>query len=157
MKGDLEWMSQSSLIEVTYYDPNVGVRLTAYADTIITEQVGRDRRITAIRFGGYPEVVRALSDALYGGAAIDAIQNGATHRLQSIPNRYQRQLSHDGVYAAATLMVTDDAIEADTADVEDGPANEPEASAPRKCYLFCPAGDRDRLFEELDRKTAAPR
>ena len=28
--------------------------------------------------------------------------------------------------------------------------------SPRKCYIFCPAGDRDRLFEELDRKTAAP-
>ena len=27
---------------------------------------------------------------------------------------------------------------------------------PRKCYIFCPAGDRNRLFEELDRKTAAP-
>ena len=27
---------------------------------------------------------------------------------------------------------------------------------PRQCYLFCPAGDRERLFEELDHKTAAP-
>ena len=27
---------------------------------------------------------------------------------------------------------------------------------PRRCYIFCPAGDRDRLFEELDHKTAAP-
>ena len=149
-------MSQSNLIELTYYDPNAGVRLTAYADTIITDSVGRDRLIAAIRFGGYPEVVQALSDALYGGAAIDAIQNGTTHRLQSIPKRYQRQLSHDGVYAAATLMVMDDAIEADTVDEEEGSDNKPEVSAPRRCYLFCPAGDRDRLFDELDRKTVAP-
>lgn len=27
---------------------------------------------------------------------------------------------------------------------------------PRKCYIFCPEGDRVRLFEELDHKTAAP-
>ncbi|MBQ9721780.1 MAG: DEAD/DEAH box helicase family protein, partial [Oscillospiraceae bacterium] len=27
---------------------------------------------------------------------------------------------------------------------------------PRKCIIFCPKGDRDRLFEEVDRKTAVP-
>ena len=27
---------------------------------------------------------------------------------------------------------------------------------PRKCYLFCGQGDRDRLFEELDKKTGVP-
>ena len=27
---------------------------------------------------------------------------------------------------------------------------------PRKCIIFCPKDDRDRLFEELDRKTAVP-
>ena len=27
---------------------------------------------------------------------------------------------------------------------------------PRKCILFCPAGDRQALFEALDRKTAVP-
>ena len=92
-------MSQSNLIELTYYDPNAGVRLMAYADTIITDSVGRDRLIAAIRFGGYPEVVQALPDALYGGAAIDAIQNNTTQRLQSIPKRYQRQLSYDLHYS----------------------------------------------------------
>src|SRR5699024_5980208 len=27
---------------------------------------------------------------------------------------------------------------------------------PRKCIIFCPENDRDRLFEEVDRKTAVP-
>ena len=31
-----------------------------------------------------------------------------------------------------------------------------ESEQPRKCYIFCPEGDRARLFEELDHKTAAP-
>ncbi len=53
-------MSKSNLIELTYYDSANGVRLTAYADTIITEQTPEGSVICAIRFGGYPEVVRAM-------------------------------------------------------------------------------------------------
>ena len=30
-------MSKSKLIELTYYDPEKQIRLTAYADTIITD------------------------------------------------------------------------------------------------------------------------
>ena len=54
--------------------------------------------------------------------------------LQNRPKSYQRQLFHDGTYATS----------------------KPEPSKPRKCYVFCPAGDRKRLFAEVDRKTAAP-
>ena len=44
---------------------------------------------------------------------------------------------------------------------EEGEENrkEPETTTdlpPRKCIIFCPAGDRDRLYEEVDRKTAVP-
>ena len=62
-------------------------------------------------------------------------------------------LSHDGIYAVATLMANDDSqTEENTADNcdEDAPEN------PRKCYIFCPPGDRASLFAEVDRKTAAP-
>ena len=148
-------MSQkSNLIELTYYDPAAGIRLTAYADTIITEQTA----ICAIRFGGYPEAVQAMSDAIYGGVLIDAIQNGVTHHLQSVPKAYQRQSSRDGGYAIATLMRRDDAQSADASDDEDedDPSGMQQALLPRRCYIFCPAGGRDRLFDELDRKTAAP-
>ena len=152
-------MSESRLIELSYFDPKSSVRLTAYADTIMVDGAGGDSIITAIRFGGYPEMVRAMSDAIYGGATIEAAQNGEKRNLKSVPKKYQRQLSHDGVYAAATLMANDDALTAaPQGDEED---DETEAGVqqelqPRKCYLFCPAGDRNRLFEELDHKTAAP-
>ncbi len=155
-------MSQSKLIELTYYDPKSQVRLTTYADTIIMDSDGRNTIISAIRFGGYPEMVRGMADAIYGGATIEAIQNGATILLQSRLKGYERQFSHDGLYATATLMVSDDAQTADAPDeseeeTEDQTRNEGSNPAqPRKCYIFCPAGDRDRLFEELDRKTAAP-
>lgn len=150
-------MAESKLIELSYYDPKAQTRLVTYADTIVLDHNEKGGVISAIRFGGYPEVVRALSDAIYGGATIEATQNNATHRLQSNLRGYQRQLSHDGIYAAATLMATDDERSADASDQEEAEEIEGQQTMqPRKCYIFCPAGDRDRLFEELDRKTAAP-
>ena len=149
-------MAESRLMELSYYDPKAETRLTAYADTIVLDRDQKGAIISAIRFGGYPEVVRALSDAIYGGATIEATQNNATLRLQSKLRGYQRQLGHDGIYATATLMASDD--EHNSSDQEDSEAEEDgqQTFQPRKCYIFCPAGDRDRLFEELDRKTAAP-
>lgn len=150
-------MPASKLIELSYYDPQAQTRLTAYADTIVLDHNEKGGVISAIRFGGYPEVVRALSDAIYGGATIEATQSDSTHRLQSNLKGYQRQLSHDGVYAAATLMASDDTqSDLPTSEAEEAEDEGQQALQPRKCYIFCPAGDRDRLFEELDRKTAAP-
>ena len=54
-------MSCSNLIELTYFDPGANVRLTTYADTIITEPTSKGDSIAAVRFGGYPEMVRAMS------------------------------------------------------------------------------------------------
>ena len=149
-------MTQSRLIELSYYDPSAQVRLSAYADTVVLDHNSKGGIISAVRFGGYPEMVRAMSDAIYGGATIEATQNSTTRMLQSNVKGYQRQMSHDGVYAVATLMASDDAQTDDRASEGDGEVEGQEAMQPRKCYIFCPQGDRDRLFEELDHKTAAP-
>lgn len=121
-------MSQSRLIPLTYYDPGKSVRLAVYADTI------------------------------YGGATVEMPLNGQTRQLKAIPKQYRRQMSHDGQYAVGTLMANDDPQAADSPDDEDesDEAGEQQTIQPRKCCIFVPAGDRDRLFEELDRKTAAP-
>lgn len=151
-------MSESRLIELSYFDPKSSVRLTAYADTVILENTGGVSTIVAIRFGGYPEMVRAMSDAIYGGGAIEAVRNNTRRLLKSRPKGYRRQLNHDGVYAAATLMADDDALTAESQGDEEDEAEQgtQQEIQPQRCYLFCPAGDRDRLFEELDHKTAAP-
>ena len=114
--------------------------------------------ISAVRFGGYPEMVKAMSDAIYGGATLEMPFNGETRQLKSVPKQYRRQMSHDGQYAVGTLMVDDDTQQADPLDSEEESeeTEEQQTIQPRKCYIFVPAGDRDRLFEELDRKTAAP-
>lgn len=150
----------SRLIELSYFDPGAKVRLTAYADTVMLENAGGNGTITAIRFGGYPEMVRAMSDAIYGGGTVEAVRNGEKRQFKSTPKGYRRQLSHDGVYATATLMANDDKLTAapvdDSGDDDGAETGTQQELQPRKCYIFCPAGDRDRLFEEVDRKTAAP-
>ena len=155
-------MSESKLIELGYYDPSAKIRLSAYADTVVLDPDKKGSVICAIRFGGYPEMVRAMADAIYGGATIEATQNDMVRKLQSKLKGYQRQITHDGVYAVATLMAAEEISPQD----EDGPEDDRQKGAeevapqkpaqPRKCYIFCPEGDRVRLFEELDHKTAAP-
>ena len=143
---------RSKLMEISYSDPKFQIRLTGYADTVIIDS-GTQQTISAIRFGGYPEVVRAISDAIYGGASVELKQDDTTLYLTCRPKGYRRILSHDGIYAVATLMANDDSqTEENTA--EDSDEDAPEN--PRKCYIFCPPGDRASLFAEVDRKTAAP-
>lgn len=149
-------MANSKLIELSYYDPTAQVRLSAYADTVVLDHNEKGGVICAIRFGGYPEMVRAMADAIYGGATIEATQNDTVRLLQSSVKGYRRQMSHDGVYAVATLMASDDAQE-ECRRQDDGESQTLEESEqPRRCYIFCPEGNRARLFEELDHKTAAP-
>ena len=156
-------MAQSKLIHLEYYDQKAKVRLKGYADTIICEHTKDGKSVvTAIRFGGYPELVRGLSDAMYGGATVEATIRGETRLMQCKPKAYDRQLAHEGVYATVTMMVKDDVQITGDENSEDGeeaeiPADGDEKEKkPRTCYIFVPAGDKDRLYEELDRKTAAP-
>ena len=90
-------MSQSRLIELSYYDPKAEVRLTAYADTLILDDGARESTMTAIRFGGYPEMVNAIAAAIHGGAVIDATVRDESIRFQCTHKGYTKQLSHDGM------------------------------------------------------------
>ena len=156
--------SRSRLIPVSYFNASQEVRLSAYADTIVYERDGPHRNILrAVRFGGYPEMVRGLADAVYAGGALDANMGDRPLRLESLAKRYRRQVTHDGVYAEATLLAIDDDQEtkAPEKDEEGDEDEEQEEQAkmdlpPRKCIIFCPENDRDRLFEEVDRKTSVP-
>ena len=148
---------KSRLMPISYYNPKQSIRLSAYADTIVLEPDGREQRLRAIRFGGYPEMVRAMSDAIYAGATLETEFAGEPAMLTCEPKKYECHLSHDGIYAEATILSLDDADTAAKKDEDtqaDGQTN--VELPPRKCILFCPAGDRQALFEALDRKTAVP-
>ena len=148
---------KSHLIPISYFNPKQAIRLNAYADTIVLEPDGREQRLRAIRFGGYPEMVRAMADAIYAGATLETEFAGETAMLSCEPKKYECHLSHDGIYAEATILSLDDEDTAAKKDEEaqaDGQTN--VELPPRKCVLFCPAGDRRALFEALDRKTSVP-
>ena len=149
-------MAESRLIQMEYYDAKAKVRLSAYADTIIYERTKNGNIVAAVRFGGYPEKVRAMADAIYGGVTFEATVLGKLLLMQCKPKGYEQLLSHDGIYATATLLAKDDAQVVGNEDTDEPEKGEDPNCQPRTCYIFCPARDRDGLFEELDRKTAAP-
>ena len=145
-------MRKPNLVKAIYQDAGRGVLLECYADTIVYQTAkGGDQTLIAIRLGGYPEQVRAMSDAIYGGGSVRLEQDGHIQlQMATLPKRYDRTLSMDGVYAEATLFPQDDP--------ETTTAEEDQEKLPnwRSCYLFTPAGDRDRLLEEIDRRTGVP-
>ena len=128
---------KSRLMPISYFNPKQEIRLSAYADTIVLEPDGREQRLRAIRFGGYPEMVRAMSDAIYAGATLETEFAGETAILTCEPKKYECHLSHDGIYAEATILSLDDA---DADQINQRGRNEARQTnvelPPRKCILF---------------------
>ena len=161
-------MNASKLMKVTYYDPQNQIRLLCYADTVVWDPLPSPTLI-AVRFGGYPERVQGLADAIYGGATIEIETGEETLALKTLIRQYRRELSHDGIYAEATLIADDDGRRARQNGDEKGSSHEdPSADAeedddqitqdlpPRSTYLFCTPGERRELFDAVDQKTAVP-
>lgn len=166
-------MTNSNLIPICYIDGEKGIHLSAFADILVMEEIQRKTYLRAIRFGGYPEMVQAMSDAIYGGGSIEVeLPQGDVSTLADA-KRFQRQISHDGQYAIATLLATDVESSAkskdkasksddsnpteDEANSDDVPdAKDAQVTPPRNSYIFCPKGDRDHLFHEIDRICAVP-
>ena len=146
-------MSQPQLKKVTYEDKKGGIRLDCYTDTIVFDPAGgKGPQLVAIRFGGEPEKVRGLADAIYGGGTVEVEPD---LKLDTLPKQYQRQLSHDGIYAEAILFLQDS--EPETVEQEKAPQKQTRLEGPPlKRYIFCPQGDQDRLFSEIDRRTGVP-
>lgn len=135
-------------MKLVYLDLKSETRLEAYADTVVLEKEGKTNYIAAIRFGGYPESVKGLSEAIYGGGTVTIEENGSIITAYSRVKQYRKELSHDGIYAEATLLICDEEQNNDD--------NISDHNSPRKCYLFCEQNNSDRLFEELDKKTGVP-
>ena len=168
-------MSTQNLMKVTYYDQDRNIRLTGYADTVVWDEQPSPL-LAALRFGGYPEAVRGLSDAIYGGATITIESDNWSLQLNTTARQYRRELGHDGVYAEATLVLDDDGQgskgDKDKKDSDDDKEPEKPSSSdgkddfdieevsrdlpPRNTYIFCTPGNRRELFDAVDQKTAVP-
>ena len=145
-------MQKSNLVKVIYQDTGRGILLECYADTVVYQTAKGGGKTLAIRLGGYPEQVRGMSDAIYGGGSVRLEQDERIQfQMTTLPKGYDRTLSMDGTYAEATLFPQDDP-EITAAEKE----GQEQLPTQRSCYLFTPVGDRDRLLEEVDRRTGAP-
>lgn len=92
-----------------------GIRLNAYADAVIWSE-DPSPTLAGLRFGGYAEVVRGLTDAIYGGATIEIEDaDGSLLTLKSLSKQYHREVSHEGLYAEATLIAEDEIQESSKA------------------------------------------
>lgn len=143
---------KKKLIAVSYSDPENKVRLDAYADMLAYDD---DYQLIAIRLGGYPEVVRALSDTIYGGGTIHVESDGQQLTLYSLRKQYTRHLNRDGIYAETVLTVNDKQSETET-------MPEQKKLTSKACkggnirYIFCRAGDSDALYKAIDQKSNIP-
>ena len=92
-------MNASKLIKVTYFDPKSDIRLLCYADTVVWDTKPAPTLI-ALRFGGYPERVQGLADAIYGGATIeiedDTLINGYSSGIFHLLYRKALSELHSG-------------------------------------------------------------
>ena len=87
-------MEAKRLMKVTYQDLKKGIRLNAYADAVIWSE-DPSPTLAGLRFGGYAEVVRGLTDAIYGGATIEIEDaDGSLLTLKSLSKQYHREVSH---------------------------------------------------------------
>ena len=60
------------LSPIIYHDRDKSILLKCYADTIVHLKENNKRTLAAIRFGGYPEQVNGMCDAMRGGISIEA-------------------------------------------------------------------------------------
>jgi len=141
-----------SLMTVVCWDDKSEIRLSNYADMIVRN---KQNQIAAIRFGGYPEMVRAMADCVAAGCTLNVRAGSRDIVLKSDkPNGYYRKVSHDGLYAEAILYLKDDETKSLSLTGDDG--EKTTVNAKRNLYIFCEDSDKDTLFHELDRKLSVP-
>ena len=85
-----------------YYDAKAETRLEAYADTVVIEMEGNTAYLAALRLGGYPESIKGMSEAIYGGGTVSMDIGGENIPVYSRVKQYRKEFSHDGIYAEAT-------------------------------------------------------
>ncbi len=150
-------MPVSKLMKVCYEDKKEGIQLNCYADTVVIRNGANNAKtLAAIRFGGYAEQVRGMSDAIYGGGSITVETPSKSFRTDSLTKRYTRQMANDGVYAEALLTAKDDEARAKDKSDNDDESQQKIDLPPRTYYIFCPAGDDSRLYDEIDRRVSTP-
>ena len=143
-------MATQPLIKVSCISKGEKIGLTNYSDLVVFD---KDKTIVALRFGGYPESVQAMSDIVVAGCDLELQGARETLKLNSKGQRkYERRFSHDGVYAEGMHYLKDDVP--NTIMLGDGESDGAKVAVKKNLYFFCKT--RDELFAELDRKLSIP-
>jgi hypothetical protein len=164
-----------SLMRIEYNDFAKKIGIAAYADTIVFDESNGKKILCAVRFGGYPEQVGALSNAIMGGGTAEVVIGDKTARFATIAKAYRRKTEHGGIYAETTLVAESDARKEENPKREETKENEPKDKAQetpesgnplavraafdlpaRNAYIYVPPGDRAALFDSVDRETSVP-
>lgn len=139
-------LATEPLIKVSCVSKGEKIGLTNYSDLIVFD---KDKTIVALRIGGYPEAVQAMSDILIAGCDLEL--QGARETIKANtkgPKTYERKLSHDGVYAEGMHYLKDDVP--NTIMFGDDESGGTKVAVKKNLYFFCKS--RDELYAELDRK-----
>lgn len=114
--------------------------ITNYADTVVFDG---NKSLVAIRFGGYPETVLAMSDALFSGSkiALRLPKEKSETELTTHGGNYSRRLKAGDTASECVLKAN-------------GDEKKEKDESPRDLYIFCK--DESGLFTELDSKLSVP-
>lgn len=144
-------MTTPPLIRVSCKSGKEKIGLTNYSDLVIYD---KEHSLVAIRLGGYPEMVQAMSDAILGGCELELTGSKETINVNSKGrHNFDRKITHDGVYAEAMHYLRDDSLQSLSVGEDDSSEKE-TVKLNRNLYFF--SKDDDELFAELDRKLAVP-
>ena len=144
-------VSTPPLIRVSCIDKGERIGVETYADMAIFDS---EQTLVALRIGGYPEAVQAMSEAIQGGCSLELKGAKETFTVKSKGRRsYQRKLSHDGIYAEGIHYLKDDDPQSLIIGGDDND-NQETVALNRNLYFFCNSDD--ELFAELDKKLSVP-
>jgi hypothetical protein len=146
-----------ALYPVHCYSSREQVHLTNYADLIITD---KNHNLTGFRFGGYPESVTGMTDAVMFGSTITAKLGNTKLDITNRKERnYSRKTTHDGIYAESVLFLKDNEMQTEDDEESDGEVKDeskPKVPPLRNMYIYCHTPDESELFTELDKKLSVP-
>ena len=141
------------LWDLTYRDIDRDISLTTYADTVVYDNENGIQRLVAVRFGGYPEQVHAMSDVIYGGGQVVMEMEDSRIYLSGQTKQYRRLYTNDGLYTEAVLMLEGNRSIMDTG----GEYGNTDKNPPlQPIYLYCERDSTDSLFEEIDKVVSVP-
>lgn len=137
----------AKLARVSYRDSDREIHVSGYADMLVYDE--NSHFLVAMRYGGYPEAVRALADAIGSGGTIDVELEEDSFQLYTTPKFYEKQLKKDSIYTECLIKRKDDQNTKST-DAHELP------SGKRQQYIFTSRNDLEQLYNEIDRKTSVP-